>query len=41
MQDASWCPNHTAGAGLVVADPKTGWHRIYRIPILVHVDGSY
>ena len=41
MQDASWYPNHTAGGGLVVADPTTGWHRIYRIPIPVHVDGSY
>ena len=38
VQDASWYPNHTAGGGLVVADPVTGWHQV---PILVHVDGSY
>ena len=41
VQDASWYPNHTAGGALVVADPTAGWHRIYRIPIPVHVDGSY
>ena len=41
MQDAPWYPNHTAGGGLVVADPTTGWHQIYRIPIPVHVDRSY
>ena len=41
MQDASWYPNHTAGRGLVVADPETGWSRTYRIPIPVHVDGPY
>ena len=41
VQDASWYPNHTAGGGLVVADPVTGWSQAYRIPIPVHVDGSY
>ena len=41
MQDASWYPNHTAGGSLVVADPVTGWHQTYRVPIAVHVDGSY
>ena len=41
VQDASWYPNHTAGGGLVVADPATGWHQSYRVPIPVHVDGSY
>ena len=41
MQDASWYPNHTAGGGLVVAEPTTGWHQTFRIPIPVHVDGSY
>ena len=41
VQDASWYPNHTTGGGLVVADPMTGWHRTYRLPIPVHVDGSY
>ena len=25
VQDASWYPNHTAGGGLVVADPEMGW----------------
>ena len=41
VQDASWYPNHTAGGGLVVADPATGWHQTYRVPIPVHMDGSY
>ena len=40
-QDASWYPNHTNGGGLVVADPATGWSQTYRIPIPVHVEGSY
>ena len=40
-QDASCYSGHTVGAGLVVADPGTGWCRSYAIPILVHVDGSY
>ena len=41
VQDASWYPNRTAGGGLVVADPETGWRQAYTIPIPVHVDGSY
>ena len=41
VQDASWYPIHTAGGGLVVADPETGWRQAYSIPIPVHVDGSY
>ena len=41
MQDASWYPNHTAGAGLIVADPKSGWRQSYVIPISVHVDRLY
>ena len=41
VQDASGFPNHTARGGLVVADLATGWNQTYRIPIPVHVDGSY
>ena len=41
MQDVSWYRDHSAGGGLVVADPEKGWHQSYAIPIPVHVDGSY
>ena len=41
VQDASWYPNHTARGGLVVADTAMGWSHTYRIPIPLHVDGSY
>ena len=41
MQDASWYPNHTTGGGLVVADPMTGLHQTYWVPIPVNVDESY
>ena len=40
VQDAPWYPRYTAGGGLVVADPTTGWHQTYRVPIPVHADGS-